>query len=192
MLGIATYRSLASRLGEREALLRDILEHLPGAVVRVRADASLQRLLVSPSLAELTGRPLQSYLEGQWSLLDLVHPDDRARVAALIPDKRPSWMQTELQVRWWHATRGWRQVRVRAVVHEFRPQVRRSEAPIPVLDLYLTDVTDEHEARQRERDLLAAIDNVVGRAVLSPEGVFLEVNAKLAGLLGYAPEELVG
>ncbi|MCS6810943.1 MAG: ATP-binding protein, partial [Tepidimonas sp.] len=192
LLGIATYRSLASRLGEREALLRDILEHLPGAVVRVRADASLQRLLVSPSLAELTGRSLQSYLEGQWSLLDLVHPDDRARVAALIPDKRPSWMQTELQVRWWHATRGWRQVRVRAVVHEFRPQVRRSEAPIPVLDLYLTDVTDEHEARQRERDLLAAIDNVVGRAVLSPEGVFLEVNAKLAGLLGYAPEELVG
>ncbi|OBS30267.1 hypothetical protein A9O67_04270 [Tepidimonas fonticaldi] len=192
LLGIATYRALARRLGEREALLSDILNHLPGAIVRVRAGGGFERLLVSPSLAGLTGQSPESYWRGEWSLLDLVHPDDRAAVARAIPDRRPAFFQTELQVRVRHATRGWRQVRVRAVAHDFQPDPRGRGAPIPVLDLYLTDVTEEHEARERERALLAAIDNVVGRAVLAPDGTLVEVNAKLAGLLGYAPHELQG
>ncbi|MFN3611740.1 MHYT domain-containing protein [Tepidimonas sp.] len=192
LLGIATYRALSRRLSEREALLSDILNHLPGAIVRLRTDGGFERLLVSPSLAELTGQSLESYQRGEWSLLDLVHPEDRAAVTRVIPDRRPSFYQTELQVRVRHATQGWRQVRVRAVAHDFQPDPRRRVAPIPVLDLYLTDVTEEHEARERERALLAAIDNVVGRAVLTPDGTFLEVNARLAGLLGYAPQELAG
>ncbi|TSE37846.1 Autoinducer 2 sensor kinase/phosphatase LuxQ [Tepidimonas fonticaldi] len=192
LLGIATYRALARRLGEREALLSDILNHLPGAIVRLRAGGGFERLLVSPSLAGLTGQSLEGYQRGEWSLLDLVHPEDRGAVARVVPDQRPAFYQTELQVRVRHATQGWRQVRVRAVAHDFQPDPRGRAAPIPVLDLYLTDVTDEHEARERERALLAAIDNVVGRAVLAPDGTFVEVNAKLAGLLGYAPHELAG
>lgn len=192
MLGIASYRAVAQRLGEREALLSDILNHLPGAIVRVRAGSGFERLLVSPSLAGLTGQSLESYRRGEWSLLDLVHPDDRAVVERVIPAQRPAFYQTELQVRVRHATQGWRHVRVRAVAHDFQPDPSRRAAPIPVLDLYLTDVTDEHEARAREQALLQAIDQVVGRAVLTPDGVFREVNAKLAGLLGYAPEELAG
>ncbi|MCX8005673.1 MAG: ATP-binding protein, partial [Burkholderiaceae bacterium] len=192
LLGIGTYRALARRLGEREALLSDILNHLPGAIVRLRAGGGFERLLVSPSLAALTGQSPESYQRGEWSLLDLVHPDDRAAVARVIPEQRPAFYQTELQVRVRHATQGWRQVRVRAVAHDFQPDPRGRAAPVPVLDLYLTDVTEEHEARERERALLAAIDNVVGRAVLAPDGTFVEVNAKLAGLLGYAPHELAG
>ncbi len=192
LLGIATYRALARRLGEREALLSDILNHLPGAIVRLRAGDHFERLLVSPSLTGLCGLSLEGYQRGEWSLLDLVHPDDRATVARAVPRQRPPFYQTELQVRMRHATQGWRHVRVRAVAHDFQPDPRGRAAPIPVLDLYLTDITEEHEARARERGLLAAIDHVVGRAVLAPDGHFVEVNAKLAALLGYAPQELEG
>ncbi|MEW6693841.1 MAG: MHYT domain-containing protein [Pseudomonadota bacterium] len=192
LLGIASYRALALRLREREALLTDILNHLPGAIVRLRAGGDFERLLVSPSLAELTGRPLHDYLQQRWSLLDLVHPDDRPMLQRVIPQQRPTHYQTELQLRLQHATRGWRHVRVRAVVHDYQSDARGRATPVPVLDLYLTDVTAEHEVRAREQALLAAIDQVVGRAVLSPDAVFVDVNAKLAQLLGYEPAELIG
>ncbi|MDM7455879.1 MAG: MHYT domain-containing protein [Tepidimonas sp.] len=191
MMGIWTYRALARRLREREGLLRDIIEHLPGAIVRVRAGGTFDRLLVSPSLADLTGRSLQAYERGEWSLLDLLAPEDRAKLEQLAPQVRGECFQTDLHARIRHATRGWRHLKVRVVLHPSRHAARAGDAQ-PVLDLFLQDVTVEHQALQRERQLQAAIDRLVGRAVLNPDGVFVEVNAQLAAWLGYQPEELRG
>ncbi|MCX8005554.1 MAG: ATP-binding protein, partial [Burkholderiaceae bacterium] len=87
-----------------------------------------------------------------------------------------------------HAREGWRWVVILAVVRSVEAM---ADTPA-VLDLFMADITAQHSARLREQTLLAAIDRVVGRAVLTPEGYFVEVNEKLAGVLGYTPQELVG
>ncbi|TSE20818.1 Autoinducer 2 sensor kinase/phosphatase LuxQ [Tepidimonas alkaliphilus] len=188
ILGIAAYRVMAQRLGEREALLRDIMDNLPGAVVRLRVSPAFERLLVSRSLQDITGRPSSGYESGEWMLLDLVHPQDLPAVHAQLVDVISRGGRAQVQARVRHAQRGWRYVMWRMVAAEVLPGARTPQT----VDLYLRDITDEHEARARERDLLIAIDQVMGRAVLSPDGYFVEVNAKLAELLGYEPDDLRG
>lgn len=189
MLAIVTYRGLAMRLREREALLSDILDNLPGAVLRLSAAAPHRRILVSPALAELTGRTVRSFELAEWELADVVHADDRRALQETLDLALRTGSRQRIVVRLRHANEEWRWVVVLAVGR--RPAVT-SNAPQPVLDVFIADVTAHQEARARERTLNAAIDRVVGRAVLTPEGYFVEVNEVLARVLGYTPEELVG
>jgi PAS domain S-box-containing protein len=189
MLAIVTYRALALRLREREALLSDILDNLPGAVLRLSTATPRQRILVSPALAELTGRTVRSFELGEWELADVVHADDRSALQEKLDLALRTGTRQRIVVRLRHASEEWRWVVVLAVGR--RPAVT-SNAPQPVLDVFIADITAQHEARARERTLSAAIDRVVGRAVLTPEGYFVEVNEVLSGVLGYRPEELVG
>ncbi|HXF45183.1 MAG TPA: MHYT domain-containing protein, partial [Burkholderiaceae bacterium] len=189
MLAIVTYRALAVRLREREALVSDILDNLPGAVLRLQAAAPHRRLLVSPALAELTGRTVRSFERGEWELADVVHADDRSALQEKLDFALRTGTRQRIVVRVRHASESWRWVVVLAVGR--RPAVA-SNAPQAVLDVFIADITAQHEARAREQTLSAAIDRVVGRAVLTPEGYFVEVNEVLASVLGYAPQELVG
>ncbi|MCS6945264.1 MAG: ATP-binding protein [Burkholderiaceae bacterium] len=188
MLAIAAYRALAVRLRERGALVRDILDNLPGAVLRVSADDRRRVILVSHALADLTGRSVEDFERGAWDLADVVHQEDRAAFEEALQRARATGERVRLVVRLQHAREGWRWVVILAVVRSVEAM---ADTPA-VLDLFMADITAQHSARLREQTLLAAIDRVVGRAVLTPEGYFVEVNEKLAGVLGYTPQELVG
>lgn len=184
-VAIAAYRGLNVRLRERESLLSDILQNLPGAVMRLPAEPGSRPILVSPGIDELTGRAAHACEQGQWALHDVVEPADLGEFQEALDRTLQGAQRQTATIRLKH-TDGhvrWAQVRFQAsqAAHAHR-----------VLDLYLTDVTVELAARTREQQLLHAIDNVMGRAVLSPEGEFQQVNVRLAQTLGYTPGELVG
>lgn len=183
-LGLVTYRVLLLRLRDREQLLRDVVDNLPGAVIRLRLDESLTRTLVSRGVVELLGRDPEAYRRGEWTL-----------ESCIVPEDRPVWHDglhraldqpghsAAFTVRAVDSRQGlkWLAVRVHSVPSAFGQ----------VLDIFLLDVTSETMARERERVLIAAIDAVIGRALLSPEGVFTFVNEHLAATLGYEPHELL-
>ena len=184
VFGLASYRALALRLRERERLLRDILDHMPIAVLRLRQrpEGGFDRVLVSQALAEVTGRSPTAHQAGEWSLLDILHPQD---VAATLQTAQRVAAQTtpqRLMVRLHHEQLGWRHVMA----------IAAPASAERTFDLFLLDVTDEQRVRERMQSLLATIDRVVGRAEFSPDGVVREVNEQLATWLGYTPEQLRG
>ncbi|WP_337877958.1 MHYT domain-containing protein [Caldimonas sp.] len=187
VVGLVSYRSLAQHLRERDRLISDILEHLPGTVVRLRArgDETMQRVLVSRSLEDLTGRSLEDYEREQWTLTQIITDADRPVFLQAMRQTLQTGRPIHLNVRFEHASGALRWMEVRAVAH-------RVDASAPVVDLFLSDVTAAQWAQQREQELLRGVDEVVGRARLSVQGEFLDVNDRLARALEYEPEELIG
>lgn len=186
-VALTAYRSTANRLRERERLLSDILSNLPGAVVRIGVGQTRRRVLASPTLAELVGCDEALGDPGQECRLgERVLESDRPALQRAIELALADGDREQATVRLLRGdgAQRWVNIRVQAVTVEPGEE--------PLVDLYLSDVTEEYEIRARERQLLWSIDQVIGRAVLTPQGVFQEVNARLAQTLGYAPEEMPG
>ena len=183
-VAITAYRTTGNRLREREGLLSDILRNLPGAVVRLEVDPVMRPVLVSPGLEALTGDPADLAPDAPWTVPSRVVDEDRPAFDRAIGLALADGLPEQATVRLRHAdgSTRWAEVRV---------QASRGSGRGRMLDLYLADVSEERELRVREIQLLGAIDALIGRAVLSPDGRFVEVNERLAGILGYAAEALV-
>lgn len=185
-LGILTYRAMAARLRERESLLRTILDDMPVAAVRLRVSAqgTYSPVFASRALGDLVGLPVDAYLRQAWTLQQRVHPEDlpvaSERLLATLRTGQPQRITARLR----HEREGWRHALLLARASPARDHM--------ALDIYALDVSGEHRINAERHALLAGIDRVACRAVLSPDGRFLEVNEPLARTLGYTPAELVG
>jgi PAS domain S-box-containing protein len=180
--------------------LQDRDEKLSHAEIRVRAllDQSIagvyvidhERVLyVNEAFARIFGRTTQDLME-HGPMLDLVHPDDRARVAANI-GKRLAGEVDALH----YTFRGlradgetvWCEVFGRRIEYEGRPAILGT----------LLDVTEHRRAeqwlRESEAHLRAIVEAApIGMAVIDERGHFAETNERLRAMLGYTRDELRG
>ncbi|MGQ9724853.1 MAG: MHYT domain-containing protein, partial [Tepidimonas sp.] len=186
VLGILAYRSMAARLREREALLRTMLDDMPVAAVRLRIhpDHSYTPVFASRALGELVGLPAEDYLQQRWTLQQRIHAEDLPQASERLLDALRTLQPQRITARLRHERDGWRHALLLAHAQATRDQ--------RWLDIYALDITSEHRSNAERQALLAGIDRVACRALLSPQGIFLEANEPLARALGYTPAELVG
>ncbi|MFN3296169.1 ATP-binding protein [Caldimonas sp.] len=186
VVGIATYQHLARRFKERGSLLQDILDHIPSGIIRLSIMGNeYHRVLASTSLEHLLGRSAQAYQAGQWSLFDAIgaHDVEAAHELLRAAIEQGQTKSATIQMLTAEGQRRWVDVRVHA---------RKVRPDHTVVDLYLTDITAQHLSRREQAELVQAIDQLIGRALLSTDGYFLDVNPPLSASLGYNPTELLG
>ena len=152
-------------------------------------DADARTLYTSPAAAEMLGYEENSRL-GQ-SPFDLIHPDDRLRVAeafdALVRDpSRAARVEFRLQ----HADGSWRCLSAVGANHLGDPEVRG-------IVINASDVTQEAETKEALRESEERYRLLVERCpdliAVHQEGVVAYVNPAGAGMLGASsPDELLG
>lgn len=132
-------------LRESEERNRTLINNIPGAVYRCKADQQWTLLFQSEAIADITGYPVDHpiHLE-DWRL---IHPDDRQRVdheiAAAISRRR----HFEVEYRLLHAEGG-----IRWVLETGQP-IADATGTVQLIDGVLTDITRRKQSETRLRDL---------------------------------------
>lgn len=172
-----------------EALLAEAqqLVHLGSWEWSVGSD----RVNWSDELYRIHGLPPQSLAMTYDDWLTSVHPDDRAMMTRLVEAAVSHGTPFETDLRTRHADGSYR------VLHAQGRAVRDDAGAVTRLLGTSHDVTAlravEEARRESEERFSRSFASVgIGMAVASLEGRYLEVNPALAGLLGYAPSEIVG
>ena len=178
-------------LKERERALDTLMGNLPGMAYRCVNDRDWTMQFVSAGCEALTGYADEALLDNAaLSFFDLMHPDDAARErreteTAMARDE--PWTTT---YRITTASGELKWVRERGIAVDAGDGVR-------VLEGFIQDVTDQHEAEARleaasaewRRTFDAMRDSV---AVFDREGRLLRCNRATADLTGRTFEDLIG
>ncbi len=173
------------QLQAQNTLLRTLMENSLSGIYLVREG---RYLFANPTYCEIVGYPWEELKTKD--PLDVVLPQDRElarqRLVARLAGQEPP---SEYELRLIRADGSIRHVWLRAfrVFHEGEPAVLGN----------LVDLTSlrhrEMELRESEEKFRTAFMNAaVGITLVSPEGVYQEVNPAMASILGYSPQELLG
>jgi len=108
-----TERKRAHEALEEQFLLRErlakIAANAPGIIYtfRLRPDGSSCLPYVSPTLEDFFGMPAEGLEEDASALLNLVHPDDRARMHESIAESARTLLSWRMEFRLQHPRKGW-------------------------------------------------------------------------------------
>lgn len=138
---------------ERERFFDTLLANLPGAAYRCRNDPRWTMEFVSRGVEDLTGYPVEDFIDGHISFSALIHPDDLARVwqtvqVALV-ERAPFDMQYRLRNR----------AGEERCAHEHGRGVFSAEGEVLALEGFITDVTARVQAEEELRDKLRVIED---------------------------------
>ncbi|WP_198651418.1 sensor domain-containing diguanylate cyclase [Dyella sp. C11] len=186
-LALADRRRLARRVTESESRYRLLADYASDLVMRIARDGS--RRYVSPSVHDLLGWEVHEFMPYR---AELIHPDDRERVAAAVQQlwetRRPSLTQYRLQRR--SGDYIWIEALVRVVPSLDQPGE---------MELIYTgrDITEAMEAEQAladsEKRLRTITDNVPAViAHIDAHERYTFVNGYVREVTGGAPEDMVG
>ncbi|MFB6080155.1 MAG: PAS domain S-box protein [Haloferacaceae archaeon] len=174
------------RTEERFGLVAD---HTNEVVVVAAADLS-EVEYATPAYEEVYGKPVESLYDRPRSMLEAVHPDDRAAYRAdreaMVADvergEAEAVYEGEYRLDGDDGTR-WIEV-------ERRP-VRGEDGAVERIVSVATDVTDRRRVRRTYRDLFENASD--GLVVHDPDtGEILDVNDRFCRMNGYARDDLVG
>ena len=188
MQDITSQKRIQAALQESEAQFQQLAHNIPEAFWII--DLVAKRMVyTSPAFERICGRPL-SDLDNAWADWQrLIHPEDldAAREAYRRMPQGP--VEHEHRIRAQDGNVRW--VRARgAPIHDASGQLYRLAGTIE-------DVTGrrlaEEAIREAQARYRATFDQAaIGVAHATLDGTFLIVNRKLAAMLGYEPEELLG
>lgn len=173
------------QLQAQNTLLRTLMENSLSGIYLVREG---RYLFANPTYCEIVGYPWEELRKKD--PLDVVLPEDRElareRLRARLAGQEPP---SEYELRLLRGDGSTRHVWLRAmrVFQEGEPAV-------------LGNLVDLTSLRQREMELRASeekfrtafMNSAVGITLVSPDGVYREVNPAMARILGYEPHELLG
>lgn len=183
----------AARLAEREAQFRSLVEDLPGAGFRCAPDEQREMFYLSEGIEALVGLPAQGFLgEGGTRFLDLIHPDDRARVIACVREAVAEQRAWECEYRVLHHRGGERWVAERG------HPVTGADGNTVWLSGFIHDI-DQRRRSEQERTrvsalLQAVLDSASEISVIATDtqGLITLFNRGAERMLGYSAEEMVG
>ena len=189
---------LKERLEAERALLKGVLESLPGAVYQIqippgadeKAVLSGQLVYLAPQVKEVFGYPPEAFLNDPAFFFDHLHPEDRPRVeASLLAAYRNPGQAQAVTYRFQHgAKRDWSWFRNTMV---YTPEADLSAFdPQGNLTVYAYDVTQEVAREEAFHFLFQA--HPLPMWVYDLETLrFLEVNETATQAYGYTREEFL-
>ncbi|WP_201312507.1 diguanylate cyclase [Dyella sp. EPa41] len=186
-LALADRRRLERQVGESESRYRLLADYASDLIMRISRDGT--RRYVSPSVKELLGWDVDEFMD---SGVELIHPDDRAPVAAAVArlweTGKPSL--TEYRVRRRSGDYLWLEALARVAPSPDRPGD---------MELVYTgrDITEAKEAQQAlaesEQRLRTITDNVPAViAHIDAEQRYTFVNGYVSTMVGIEPSAMLG
>ena len=132
-------------LKESEERNRTLINNIPGAVYRCKADQTWTLLFQSEAIAEITGYPVDHPIHQEdWRL---IHPDDRERVDREITAAIARRRSFESEYRLLHADGS-----IRWVLETGQP-IADATGTVQIIDGVLTDIPRRKESETRLQDL---------------------------------------
>jgi len=163
----------------------ELVEHLHQVfwIVEARTD---RLLYISPAYEKIWGRTCQSLYENNRSWVDVIHPDDRERVASVVAQKHDTGQygneyritRPDGSIRWiWD--RGY--------------AVRDGQGNITRFVGVAEDITERKEAEEQSARLAAIIEYAEDAIVsITLQGIVISWNPGAERLYGYSAEEMIG
>jgi PAS domain S-box-containing protein len=177
-------------LRHSEERFRQVAENIQ-EVIWMKDTRTRQVLYVSPAYERVWGRSRQSLHERPSSFMEVIHPDDRARIQAIV-DSQEQWQRSDCEYRILHPNGAVRWIHDRCFpVHNEHGQVYR-------LVGIAEDITDRkrtEEALERSEAEFRAMFELAGVGkgqVDVSTRRFLRVNRKMCEITGYSADELYG
>jgi diguanylate cyclase (GGDEF)-like protein/PAS domain S-box-containing protein len=177
---------------EAARLLHSLVGHLVGFVYRCCDDKQWTMEYVSGGFQSLTGRAPADLLGNRViSYNELIHPDDRARVAETSPTPKGAGARISIEYRLCHLDGSVRWVSERAV--------RVFDGPTSSWkwEGFIEDITDRKRAEQALNEANERYQSIFENALegifqVTPEGHLLVANPAMARMFGYdSPAELL-
>lgn len=186
---ITRNHQLTQELHASEAKYRALIDQLPAVVYLLGADERETPIYYSPYVANLVGLSPEEViqLESDAHWLDFIHPDDRARVAAL----NARTMQSGEQFR--EEYRLLRKDGTYVWVRDVSVPISDDDGAIVAWQGVLLDISDRIEAEEAQARLAAIVESAED-AIISrmPDGTVTSWNRGAERLYGWTAEEMIG
>jgi PAS domain S-box-containing protein len=186
------HRQAGEALRESEQKFLQLAENMTDAFW-MRSPDLREVHYVSPGFERIWGRPVESLLTNPQQWTDFIFPEDRARVAAAFAGLTEDVASLDIEYRIMRPDGEIRWVRVRGF------QIRDASGKLIRLTGIVGDITErkaaEDAARRNQRHLRGLIDGLSPSmfvALLTPEGILVEVNAAPLTVAGLKPEDVLG
>jgi diguanylate cyclase (GGDEF)-like protein/PAS domain S-box-containing protein len=178
---------LAANLRASERNYRLLADHSRDLVVRLRADGN--RVYVSPSVKEMLGWEPQELSEARW---DLVHPDDRARLADTIKMLLTDGNAATVEYRIAHKDGHYVWIEALAKCVPATTPEESAEVIYSGRDISQRKATEQALA-DYQRQLRAITDNLPAMVMrVDAEQRYTFVNAQLGKIFGIEPRTMLG
>jgi diguanylate cyclase (GGDEF)-like protein/PAS domain S-box-containing protein len=186
-LGLAARGYLAARVRDSELRYRTLAEHSSDLVMRIRADG--HRLYVSPSVKELLGLDVDEFIEPR---SELIHPDDRERVAEAVARLRSEGGSSMMTYRIRHKDGHY--VWLEALARRVPSPERKGETEIIYTGRDVTErVLAEQALRDSEQRLRTITDNVPAIiAHIDAQQRYTFINDYVRKISGEDPQQVIG
>ena len=183
---ISERKGMEAALRDSEQQYRSLIRNIPGVSFRCLLDDDWTTLFISDAVQRITGWPAEDFIARQRTLAQLIHPDDRERVADEVYDaarKGRSYvveyrlLDREGQEHWvWESG---------SVELDEQGQARW-------VDGVLLDQTETKLRNAEYEGKVNAISKAMAMIEYDLDGHVLEVNENFLDLFGYSREELLG
>lgn len=184
-------RDRSHQLHDVASRLSTLFKNLPGMAYRRNDSTDVPLAFVSEGCRNLSGYTRQEFARGQRDWLDLIHPDDRERVATTMRDALQSGNAFETEYRITHKNGGtkWMWDRGQAVPSEVDQKVH--------LEGFVSDMTVRKEAEHALIEARAFSDAVIDTAAdavitIDEHGAIGTFNRAAQRMFGYAENEAIG
>ncbi len=174
-------------LRQSEENFRLFFNHVDEAIALENANGSI--IYISPAYEKIFGQPVEALLRDPAAFLEVIHPDDRERIAAIFaretnPDTAGQGYRTEYRIvrsdgeERWIASKGF--------------PILDQEGNVNRIAIIAQDITALKRAQQDLERVRYSIDRVLDSVLwVGEDGYFLDVNAAACRNLGYTREELL-
>ncbi len=176
-------------LRESEEKFRRLAENIPGVVYLMRSDESHVIVYTNDVIEELTGYPVSEFLNGNVTLVQLIHEDDSLYVENVRTRSVIDKVSYQLEYRVQHKTKGWRWISETGI------GVYDNDNPV-LLEGFITDITERKESEEELRRMAdensRIFNNSLSLACLANfNGYFVKLNPAFEKVLGWTREELL-
>ncbi len=173
-------------LRSSEQHYRSLIGNLPGTAFRCRYDRDWTMLFISDAVLRLTGWPSEEFISGRKVFVDVIHRDDRERVAATIASaveaNQPYLLEYRVVDRSGHEH--W--------VSESASGVRDASGTIKWIDGVIIDVSESKRRNAEFEGIVNALGRSVALVEFALDGTILDANANFLAITGYSRDELIG
>jgi PAS domain S-box-containing protein len=199
-----THRKLAeaalqvtdAELRKSEAKFRSLVAHIPGAVYRTCGETG-RELFLSEQIEEICGYSAQELLDGPLSCMDVIHPDDRARMDAAVATAVTARSSYVIDYRIIHRDGSirWLQDKGQAVFDDKGQPLHFDGIVFDITDLKKAEaalaeaVAEQRESDAKFRTLVANSPGAVYRCLLDENWSDVFVSEAIEDLTGYTATE---